>query len=314
MADPRPILLTGIHRSGSTWTGHMIAASPHIAYVHEPFNFPLWPSCPFDRYYDCPMEKEQQPILDYLRETHGLVPPRGDSLDGGWLEQSPLSFLVAWRERPRRPLLKDPFALFAAEWLARTCSAQVIVLIRHPAAVAASLKRLSWSFDFTHFVRQPHLLADRLHPFSDDLKSHAQRRRDILDDAILLWRMVYHEVRRLRAAHPDWLFLRHEDLSRWPLSEFLSLFSWLGLPFSRSVRCTIEESTSEQNPRAEVDGEAHRIRLNSRANVWSWCARLSPEEIDRIRRGTEDVAPWFYTDADWEEGAVEEKQVGRKTA
>jgi hypothetical protein len=307
LSDPRPILLTGIYRSGSTWTGHMIAASPHVAYVHEPFNFPLWPSCPLDRFYACPTEAEQEPLCAYLRDTHEVVPPRAAT--SGWLERS----ILAFRARPRRPLLKDPFTLFATEWLARTYSAQVIVLIRHPAAFAASLKRLGWSFDFSHFLRQQHLLHDRLLPFRADVERHAQQRIDIVDDAILLWRMVYHEVRRLRAAHPDFLFLRHEDLSRAPLTQFRLLFRWLGLPFEHQVRQTIEASTSAQNPRAEVDGEAHRIYLNSRANIWSWCQRLEPEEIERIRRGTEDVAPWFYADADWEEGVPEasplEKQV-----
>lgn len=34
----RPILVTGSHRSGSTWVGRMISASPEVFYIHEPFN------------------------------------------------------------------------------------------------------------------------------------------------------------------------------------------------------------------------------------------------------------------------------------
>ena len=34
----RPILVTGSHRSGSTWVGKMIASHPRVAYVEEPFN------------------------------------------------------------------------------------------------------------------------------------------------------------------------------------------------------------------------------------------------------------------------------------
>ena len=32
------ILVTGCHRSGSTWTGHVIAKAKNIRYVKEPFN------------------------------------------------------------------------------------------------------------------------------------------------------------------------------------------------------------------------------------------------------------------------------------
>lgn len=33
-----PILVTGIHRSGTTWVGKMLAAGAHTAYVSEPLN------------------------------------------------------------------------------------------------------------------------------------------------------------------------------------------------------------------------------------------------------------------------------------
>ena len=33
-----PILVTGSHRSGTTWVGKMVAVSPPIFYIHEPFN------------------------------------------------------------------------------------------------------------------------------------------------------------------------------------------------------------------------------------------------------------------------------------
>ena len=34
----RPVLVTGSHRSGSTWVGRMIAEAPGMLYLHEPFN------------------------------------------------------------------------------------------------------------------------------------------------------------------------------------------------------------------------------------------------------------------------------------
>src|SRR5438105_11589923 len=36
---PRPILVTGSHRSGTTWVGRVLAASPSgMGYIWEPFN------------------------------------------------------------------------------------------------------------------------------------------------------------------------------------------------------------------------------------------------------------------------------------
>jgi hypothetical protein len=38
-ADDRPILVTGAHRSGTTWVGTSLGKSRHVCYMHEPFNF-----------------------------------------------------------------------------------------------------------------------------------------------------------------------------------------------------------------------------------------------------------------------------------
>ena len=36
MQNASPILVTGSHRSGSTWVGKMLSVAPHVAYIHEP--------------------------------------------------------------------------------------------------------------------------------------------------------------------------------------------------------------------------------------------------------------------------------------
>ena len=35
---PRPILVTGAHRTGTTWVGRLLAAAPAVAYISEPLN------------------------------------------------------------------------------------------------------------------------------------------------------------------------------------------------------------------------------------------------------------------------------------
>jgi hypothetical protein len=70
----------------------------------------------------------------------------------------------------------------------------------------------------------------------------------------------------------------------------------------RTLR-TVAQHSSRDNPPEAAAGVAHQLRLDSRANVWSWKGRLSPREVDRVRRGTADVAPAFYTDEDWDEQA-----------
>ena len=50
----RPILVTGAHRSGTTWVGKMLALAPGVGYIHEPFSPATAPGisgAPFDRYF-----------------------------------------------------------------------------------------------------------------------------------------------------------------------------------------------------------------------------------------------------------------------
>jgi hypothetical protein len=302
----RPILVTGAHRSGTTWVGAMLALSPRVGMIHEPFS-PVTPpgisSAPFDRFFRYVTTENEGPYVEPLERTlrfrYGLLrqlPAIRSPHELARTAQDLASFTVS-RARRARPLLKDPIAVFSSEWLASRFGAQVVVLVRHPAAFASSLKRLGWTHRFEHFLDQPLLLRDHLGPFEDEIRDYAERERDVVDQSILLWRMIYRTVATFRERHRDWTFLRHEDLSREPVAGFESLFATLGVALDDGIRRSIAEHSGEGNP-VELR-EKHDVRLDSRANVDSWRRRLSPEEVERIRAGVADVAPAFYSDVDW---------------
>lgn len=306
----RPILVTGSHRSGTTWVGKMIASHPHVNYVQEPFN-PQYPH-------------PGSPVRYYFEHvTPETAPQFRAYLDG--LMRSPANWWAQVRARPQprpivgatlrtfrawwrritgcRPLLKDPIALCSAEWIARTYDADVVVLIRHPAAFASSLKRLGLRFGFGHLLLQPALMDSYLQPLAAQIQAcHEQQcagTLDIIDEAIHCWRVVHHVIRRYQEEHGDWHFVRHEDLSREPQPRFEAVFKYLELPWTRAVQRVIAAHSAADNPEAMSAKDAHQLKLNSRANVWSWSNRLTAEEIRRIRQGTEDVAHHFYGAADW---------------
>jgi hypothetical protein len=301
----RPILVTGTQRSGSTWVGEMIAHHPQVVYVWEPFN-PAVPRSPVTYWYELvtpDTEAKFRAFLDPLLTfrypwlADVLDRPHPRRLVGAMLRTA----RCWWRRRTGcRALMKDPSALFSAEWLARTYGMDAIVLIRHPAAFASSLKRLHWQFCYPDLWWQTRLMEDYLAPFRDEVRRYAECLPDIIDQAILLWRLIHHVIRRFQQAHPDWIFLRHEDLSRRPVAEFEKLFARLGLDLTPRVRRAIEEHTSSENPAEAPDKVAHQLKRDSLGNIWNWRRRLLPEEIARVRQGTADIAPFFYTDADWD--------------
>lgn len=306
----RPILVTGSHRSGSTWVGQMIASHPQVAYVWELFN-PKVKSAdsPVQRWFECVTPERARDFIDYLAprlrwqsnwRADFQARPGPRRLVGA----SARAVRDWWRRlRGTRPLLKDPIAFFSAEWLADTFQMDVVVLSRHPAAFVSSIKRLNWRFRFHQILEQASLMERYLHPFESQLRDYSRRQDpwtlDLVDEAILWWRLFHHVVDCYRKQRPAWEFVRHEDLSVQPIAGFERILQRCGLGMTRQVRHAIAVHTDGDNPAEAPRMKAHQLKRNSRANVFNWQNRLTPAEIARVRRDTEDVARHFYTDADW---------------
>jgi hypothetical protein len=262
--------------------------------------------CPSKHWFHHITDADAAQFLDYLQKPLAFRQPWWEDVErnrssGGGPVGTMLLHLECLRRRLRgyRMLLKDPMALFSAEWLAKHLAADVVVLIRHPAAFVSSLKRLDWQFGLHELLGQPALLDGYLYPFVDDIRRAAATPPDLLDQAILLWRIFHHVIRQYQQTHPEWIFERHEDLSMRPVEGFGGIYDRLGLTWSARIQRRIEEHSSGENPSEAGDKVVHQLKRDSKASIWNWKQRLSPDEVLRVRRGTEDIAGYFYCDADW---------------
>lgn len=284
----------------------MLAADPHIAYISEPLNVlhrpgvlrarvPLWYTYVTTENEEAVLESFHETLayryhllaeIGSLRSGHDFLRMCRDAgifLRGGLLRQ--------------RALLKDPFAVFSLPWFAQRLDCEIVVTVRHPAGFASSLKRLNWPFDFTDLLKQPLLMRDQLEPYRSQMESMPAD--DILGQASLLWTMVYRSVQAACRSLPQVRVVRHEDLSVEPVAGFRDLYGQLGLEYTPRVEQAIRESSSSENPAELSRKHVHSVRLDSRANLYNRKRRLSPEEIQRVRALTEDVAHDYYPDVDW---------------
>ena len=307
MASSKPILVTGSHRSGTTWVGKMIAASPAVGYIQEPFfpgRRPGMCAVTFPYTFAYVTDENGAAFYDHLKATLSFQFQWGAALaalqtprDVAIMLKYGTQFFFA-RERQALPLVKDPLAIFSAEWLAKRFDMNVIVMIRHPAAFACSIRRLGWRHDFSDFLRQPLLIRDHLFPFEAAITEFAHAEQDILDQAALLWKLIYSMVLKYQQEHPEWMFLRHEDVANDPLSHFASLFKRLELDFSPRIQHVIEDYSNPSNLSKPQKGPTFGKR-NSRDLLRSWKTELTEEEITRLRSKVGDVAAAFYQDSDW---------------
>jgi hypothetical protein len=289
-----PILVTGMHRSGTSWVGRMLSASREAVYLHEPLN-PVRALTllrqPLPIQYLYVTSENEGEYIDAFRRL--LTFP----LDSARLEQGVpqklrrTARLLHARLTGARALLKDPFAVFSVPWFVQRLGADVVVVVRRPLALVGSTKRLNWGFDTTSLLRQPLLLRDRLGPFRADLEAQPTT---IVGQAALLWRLVYGVVGDYERELPRIRIVRHEDLSLDPLGGFEQLYEQLGLSFSARARRAIERTTNPVNPKETPVDDPGAIALDSRANLETWRQRLTADEVELVRRETDEVARAFY--------------------
>lgn len=286
----------------------MIATSPSppVAYLWEPFSVLHRPGICDVRFewwfpYVCRQNESTylDPIADMLafryKTTAELRLVRSPK-DGGRLVRDWRDFR-RYRRQGARPLLKDPIAVFSAEWLCDRFDMDAIVLIRHPAAFANSITSRRLRHPFGDFLAQPLLMHDLLGPFEEQIRRFAEEEQPLLDQAILLWRIIHHVILMYRDRRPGWMFLRLEDVARDPLAQFERIFSRLGQVFDEKAAMVIEEHSSSSNPTESADPADHR--RDSGKSIATWRTRLTDDEILRVRSEVEPISKEFYSDADW---------------
>ena len=277
----------------------MLCLSRALSYVHEPFNPGIWPRwtatpLPHRNLYVCP--EHEEPYLAAMqamverrlpwRAQVGEIRTPGDA--GRLLKHTAAA--TASRTRGTPTLIKDPLAVFSAEWLADRLDLEVVVMVRGPLAFASSIKRLDWAFDFGNWTRQPLLMRDVLGELDDEVRRAAAEPLEIIDQAILTWNATYAHLDRMRRANPSWHVVAYEQLASSPEAGFRALYDALGLRFDQRARQGIARHTGRGNAAEVAAHDKGGIRRDSRAAVDTWRGRLTDEEIERVTARTQAVA------------------------
>ncbi len=308
-----PILVTGAHRSGTTFLGRMLALSPQIGEVYEPFNIKV--GVHGFKYFNTYIKENHRDEAYYEKIISDVLNgkakyrriPLTNKREPTTLPQkivrlvfksgANLSYLRA-RYSPwvDRYLIKDPIACMSSEWLHRKFGMDVVVLIRHPAAFTASLKRLGWRFDFKHFFEQQELMDDHLAPY---FKGIDTERLSIIEEGSLLWNCIYSVLFKYIERNPAFIAVRHEDISYDASAELKRLYERLNISYTPRIEKRIRQYTGENNPTDPKNNRTHVLKRNSRDNTTRWKKILTSEEISQIKRLTGDLASRYYGEHEW---------------
>lgn len=315
-----PVLVAGMARAGTSWVAEMLKAAGGFVHLNEPFN-PKHPPglspgvlrAPVPAGYVYVTAENaavyERAVADMLRfRYHPLAEVRVNHrlFDLAKMAKYSASFVVGALVR-KRALLDDPYASLAAEWIADCFDGQVCLLVRHPAAMVASYRKLSYSAHFRHLLGQPLLMRDWLEPWRAEMEALVDT-DDKVAQVGFFWRMLHHPLAEMAQRCERIHVVRYEDLCLDPVGEFERLFSRLGVEFNAAARAEVVAGTQGASK-----AKSHSWRLSrrgflsrtafrpmdSKAMVAVWRRTVSPAEAERLRQLTGPVAERFYTDDDW---------------
>ena len=311
--DRTPLLVTGLPRSGTSWTGKMLEAGGGVVYVNEPMN----PRRPPGRSPGVLNARVEHPFhyVDPLddrvwarafRDTLALryhplaeLQATRSAYDVARMAKYGPAFL-AGRVRGRRAMLDDPYAILSSRWLTERMGVRSVVLVRDPVSLLGSWRSLGWRVVLEDIYAQPALVRDLISPWLPELEQ-ASASDDWVLQMCTLWNVVHEVVTIFRDEVEGLTVWRYEDLASDPMAEFAALYAWFDLPWTDAARDRIEAATSAST--MPTNGFAWSLRgglsrtayqpMDSRSAAAAALKRLSPEDVERVRELTAVVAERF---------------------
>lgn len=281
-----------------------MSAPRSVAYVHEPFQ-PERPGildAGIDRWFAYAPDLDEERLL---REYGRMLELRHSFVKQVRADPTVPNLARALRDQARsfgkrvlsdRVLVKDPISALSSAWIADHFDVEVIVLARRPEAFANSIKKKGWEFPFGHLLSQRRLMSDHLEDFAELIEEHAGETRPLVEQAGLLWAIIYHVLDGYLDDRPDWVTVAHEELCLDPVRGFEALYSAVDLEFTERARETVRRHSSGEPVGPSADGS---IRRDSRKVPGRWRRELTKEEIETVRRLTDEVSRRLYERHDW---------------
>jgi hypothetical protein len=308
-----PILITGSHRSGKSYTTKGLNIKNHFNIIHEPLNKDSgigWIGLNNLCYFTYINESNSHIFKKEFDRTiyhydYRVVKQFYSNIGLGNISKILKDIIRSLRYKfnNRRALLDDPFAVFSAEWFYEEYNSDIIIMIRHPASFVSSLKLLNYKFDFSHILDQKNLVENKLKHYLPELIEFTTKQKSIVEQGEFLWRMIYDVVSRFRDTYNSkWLFVRFEDVVSYPDESFERILNYAGITLDKSeiknIKFQILRSTEGNDKEVNI--------LNKNGNGYSindhlkrFRALLTTSEIKYIKLKSEYVWKQFYTDDDW---------------
>lgn len=271
-----PLLVTGLPRSGTTWTARQLTRAPGLALAgREPMNprtrqFALGGTLTgWSRLGDGTSDEQRR----LLRRVYRGLEPRVYSRYGVRQWSAPL--------RSTRLVVKDPFALLSLPLITEVTHARPVVLFRHPGALLASYRRMGWTPAVAEIDRLG--LAGPAGAAADP---------DCPDDELgamtRFWTACYARVLDDLADLPQALLVEHTELARGGDTALRRLLTACGMPTSiRLARVPGRPRRPRHRAGAGTRPVLHDFDRTPEEVALGWRRSFTDAELVRLLRSTQ---------------------------
>lgn len=191
--------------------------------------------------------------------------------------------------RTRRRVIVKEVNPLAITWIADSYTPRMVLLLRHPAAVANSFFKSGW----TNSQFERIFSADTLAAMDVDYRAfkHSFWAEHGALQAVVL-KMSLDALSRL----PDHRIVKYEDLCADPVSIYRELYDFASLNWSKAVEAQIRARSADREEHKTGDAGVYR---DSREMIHKWKSEMSSEAINDIRGSYLSFDPPYYGVDEW---------------
>jgi hypothetical protein len=262
----RPVLVTGVPRSGTTWLARLLATAPGTALAgREPMN-------PRGRQYAL------GGTLDGWTRLREPTPGQERRLRAAYRGLNPFVYSRYGTRQYAAPLpgtrlvVKDPCALLAIAPVSRITGAVPVLVYRHPGAVLASFRRMGWR--------------PRVDEVRDLLPGLAPADADPATELAAFWAAMHRAALDDLAGIPEAVVVSHSELAHSGAAGGAALFRALGLETSDR---TTAELTKQGSQVAVAAGRLHDFDRAPAAVAEAWRTKLPADDLDIVEQIAADT-------------------------
>jgi hypothetical protein len=280
---PRPILVTGVPRSGTTWLARLLATAPKASLAgREPMNprgrqYALGHTLPGWVHLETFDARQKRLIRSAYHGTNPMVYSR--------YGRHQWTAVLPWR----RLIMKDPFAMLSLRAVADATQPDIVFLYRHPGAVLTSYRRMGWQPDLEEL--QPIIQAHPAYSNDGDLSLQDLPASGETSEAEAMGRfwaalhiMALYDITTL----PDVVVVSHEELATHGQDAAARLFNRLRLAMTTDTDDELAQETRGSSASSSSSG-LHNFDRSPADAATAWRHKLEPTEVEEIETVTAPV-------------------------